>query len=328
LTLVGESAAGMGWSGRLEPGQALRIFTGAPVPDGADTVMVQEDVRADGALIHLTGDGPGGQGSHIRKAGSDFRDGQPMIRQGERITAAHIGLIAMGGHGNVAVHRPVRVAILSTGNELVVPGDAVGVDQIPASNGVMIAAHLAGLPVTVIDCGIIRDDMAAITEAIRRAAVQADIIVTIGGASVGDHDLVRPALLDAGATLDFWKIAMKPGKPLMAGILGNAVVVGLPGNPVSAFVTATLFLKPLIARMAGAGEALPVPVTLAVKEALPATGIRAEFLRGRRDGAQVIPVSSHDSGALLSLTQADVLILRPADAGPVALGEPVMCLGL
>ena len=269
-TVVGESAAGTAFGAALAPGEAARIFTGAPVPDGADVILIQEEATRDGERLTMTGEGPPRPGAHIRRAGSDFAEGGLLIPAGAAIGAAAIALAASGGHGALPVRRRPRVSILSTGNELVPAGEPVSGALLPASNGPMLAALLAGTACIATDHGIVRDDLDAISAAFTAMAGQADIIVTTGGASVGDHDLVLPALEKAGATIDFWKIAMRPGKPVMIGTLGDAVVLGLPGNPVSAFVTATLFLKPLIAHLLGAAQ--PIPVTMAARlgEGVPA----------------------------------------------------------
>jgi molybdopterin molybdotransferase len=324
-TLIGESAAGQRFAGMVGAGECVRIFTGAALPEGADTILIQEEVAADGATIRLTGDAPDRCGLHVRGRGGDFAQGAVVIAAGEKLTPAHVALAAMAGHGALKVARRVRVALISTGNELVAPGDPVGPDQLPGSNGVMLRALLAGLPCDVVDGGIIRDELPAIEAAIR-AVAGVDIIVTTGGASVGDHDLVRPALVAAGAVLDFYKVAMKPGKPLMAGRLGDALVLGLPGNPVSAFATATLFLKPLVAAMAGAAMPLPQMVELPLGQALTPVGQRAEFLRAHWDGRTVTALSTQDSGAVRALAQANALICRPVHDGPVAAGALVGCL--
>lgn len=324
-SLIGESAAGQHFPGQIHAGECVRIFTGAAMPEGADTVLIQEEVTAEGVTICLTGDAPLRSGLHVRPRGSDFAQGDVVIARGEKLTAAHVALAAMAGHGTMTVARPVRIALISTGNELVAPGEPVGMDQLPGSNGVMLRALLAGLPCEVVDGGIVRDDLPAIEAAIR-AVADADIIVTTGGASVGDHDLVRPALMAAGAELNFYKVAMKPGKPLMAGQLGKALVLGLPGNPVSAFATATLFLKPLVAVMAGAAEPLPLQVELPLGRALGPVGNRAEFLRARWDGLTVTALSTQDSGAVQALAQANVLICRPVNDGVLEAGALVKCV--
>ena len=245
--IVGEAAAGRRFAGRVGAGEAVRIFTGAPVPDGADTIVVQEDILRAGDHATLAGDGPAYCGAHVRFAGQDFRRGVRIGTAGARLTAARLGLLAAAGHGSVAVVRRPRVTLIATGDELVPPGAIPGPDQIVSSNPPMLAALFEAAGAIVSDPGIVGDNRAAL--AIALAAADADIIVTIGGASVGDHDLVVPVLRDMGAEIDFWKIAMRPGKPMFAGRLGGTRVIGLPGNPVSAFVCALLFLVPLLARL-------------------------------------------------------------------------------
>ncbi|MFN2258647.1 MAG: molybdopterin molybdotransferase MoeA, partial [Parasphingopyxis sp.] len=236
--VIGESAAGEPFGQKLSDGEAARIFTGAALPAGADTILVQEEAQRDGDTLRLAGDGPPERRAHIRPAGEDFAAGDTLLAAGAHLTPARIGLLIAAGHGSLPVRRHVRVALISTGNELRLAGEELGPGAIPASNGPMLAALLAGGPVDVHDRGIVGDDLTMLRRTLADAADAADIVVTIGGVSVGDHDLVRPALAEAGAEIDFWRIAMKPGKPLMAGRLAGAVVLGLPGNPVSAYVTA------------------------------------------------------------------------------------------
>ncbi|RHW16379.1 molybdopterin molybdenumtransferase MoeA [Sphingomonas gilva] len=319
LKVVGESAAGKGFLGSVAAGEAVRIFTGAPVPDGADTILVQEEAARDGDGLALSGKGPLRIGAHIRPRAQDFAAGAEIISGGAHLTPAMIGLAAAAGYGALPVRRAVRVAILSTGDELVPAGAPASGAQLPSSNAPMLAALLADLPVTVLDGGIVRDDLAAMTAAF--TALDADVIVTTGGASVGDHDLVRPALLAAGGSLDFWKIAMRPGKPLLAGRLGGAVVLGLPGNPVSAFVTATLFLRPLIAHLSGAADPFPRRLSAPLAHPLPANGPREDYMRARLTSAGLDAWPVQDSGMLAALAGSDALIVRPVHAPPVAAGD-------
>ena len=220
LQVIGESAAGSPYAGNVGTGQAARIFTGAALPEGADSIIIQEDVTRANDRLTLTGDGPDRKGAHVRAAGSDFTTGQILIKAGAPLTPARIALAAIGGHASLPVRRRIRVAIISTGDELVPIGSDPGPNRLPASNAVMLGAMLSTLPVEITDMGIIPDDRTALTATFTNAAGH-DIIVTTGGASVGDHDLVQPALIDAGATINFWKIAMRPGKPLMAGTPGQ-----------------------------------------------------------------------------------------------------------
>ena len=269
--VTAESAAGTGLQPALGPGEASRIFTGAPLPPGADAILIQENATREGDRLTASAD-PLMPGRHVRPTASDFAQNAILLDAGSRLGPAQVALAVLGGHGTVPVTRRPRIAILSTGNELVPPGTPTPAGLLPSSNAPMLAALLAALPCDVIDLGIVPDDLDAMVTALDRAS-DADIIVSTGGASVGDHDLVRPAFLQAGGTLDFWKIRMRPGKPLMAGKLGNALFLGLPGNPVSAFVTATLFLLPLVRHISGAHDPLPLTSDATLASALPQTGI-------------------------------------------------------
>ncbi|GGB34023.1 molybdopterin molybdenumtransferase MoeA [Sphingomonas metalli] len=317
-TVIGESAAGRPFPGSVGVGQATRIFTGAAVPAGADAVLVQEEAARDGDRLSLAGEGPGHVGRNIRRRGLDFSTGDRLVAAGERLTPARIAVAATGGLATVPARRRVRVAIAATGDELVPPGHADPTD-LPESNGVMLATMLAGWPVELIDLGILPDRLDVLREAF--AGVAADLIVTTGGASVGDHDLVRPALEAAGGVIDFWRIALRPGKPMMAGRLGEAMVLGLPGNPVSAFVTATLFVLPLVARLAGAAEPLPPATRALLGEDLPANGNRTDYLRAEIRDGEAFASTIQDSSMLLTLARSSCLIVRPAGAPAARRGE-------
>ena len=324
--ITAESTAGGALPPPLLPGQSCRIFTGAPLPEGADTVLIQEDavVAGDG----LRPKGPAlTMGRNVRMAGSDFQAGQRLLAAGTALGTAQIALAVLGGHGALGVGARLRVALISTGNELVPPGEPTPPGSLPSSNAPMIAAMLNSLPCDVVDMGIVPDSLEAMTKALERAA-GADIILSTGGASVGDHDFVRSAFARAGGKLDFWKIRMRPGKPLMAGTLGGAVFLGLPGNPVSAFVTATLFLLPLVRHMAGAANPFPRISTASLAASLPATGERDDYLRAYHDDAGVVCMTSQDSAATVALAQADCLIVRPAASPPASAGEQVTILPL
>ena len=317
--VIGESAAGRPFAGTVATGEAVRIFTGAALPDGADTVLVQEEAAREGERLMLGGEGPAHRGRNVRARGLDFHDGDRLIAAGERLTPARIAVAATGGQGSLPVRRAVRVALAATGDELVPAGGPISGAQLPESNGVMLAAMLADLPVEIVDLGILPDRLDVLTEAFR--SVEADLLVTTGGASVGDHDLVRPALLAAGGEIDFWRIALRPGKPMMAGRLGTALVLGLPGNPVSAFVTATLFVRPLIAHLAGAADPLPVTTHALLGEDLPANGGRTDYLRARLEDGRAYASTIQDSSMLLTLARSTCLILRPAHAPAARAGE-------
>jgi molybdopterin molybdotransferase len=317
--VTGESAAGRPFAGTVATGEAVRIFTGAALPDGADTVLVQEEAAREGERLMLGGEGPAHRGRNVRARGLDFHDGDRLIAAGERLTPARIAVAATGGQGSLPVRRAVRVALAATGDELVPAGGPISGAQLPESNGVMLAAMLADLPVEIVDLGILPDRLDVLTEVFR--SVEADLLVTTGGASVGDHDLVRPALLAAGGEIDFWRIALRPGKPMMAGRLGQALVLGLPGNPVSAFVTATLFVRPLIAHLAGAADPLPVTTHALLGEDLPANGGRTDYLRARLEDGRAYASTIQDSSMLLTLARSTCLILRPAHAPAARAGE-------
>lgn len=331
LTLVGESAAGRPLARTIGPGEAARIFTGAHVPAGADTVAVQEDAYVEGARVAFPGSGPPHAGAHIRRRGIDFATGAPVARMGDAVTPARLGLLAAAGHGAVEVHRRPRVALLSTGDELVPPGSLPGTGQIVGSNALAVAALLRMHGADVDDLGIAPDQMAAISAAIASAQGH-DLLITIGGASVGDHDLVKPALEAAGASLDFWKVAIRPGKPLIAGRLGRQLVVGLPGNPVSAFVCARLFLVPLLRRMAGNRVAHDRPLAARTQLALPANGPRRDFMRAAlartTTGWEVTAAQAQDSSLTSILADADALLIRPEGAPAAEAGDLVPVLQL
>lgn len=321
--VVQEIAAGSLPKAPIGPGEAARIFTGAPLPQGADAILIQEEARREDDRLLLAGEGPRAAGAFVRPKAMNFRAGAVLIEAGARLTSARIGLAALAGQAMLPVRRRPRIALVSTGDELAEPGVPLRPGQIHASNGAMLTALLSDLPAEVSDLGIMPDDEAALRDAFARAARDADILVTSGGASVGAHDLVRPALLAAGAEIDFWRVAMKPGKPLMAGRIGDCVVLGLPGNPVSAYVTAWLFLRPLIATLGGAADPLPRPVPLPLGSALPANGPRFDFVRAAvRDGG-AFPLENQDSSALAALAEADALVLRPPHAPAVSEGETV-----
>lgn len=324
--VVGEAAAGHGWGGTLGTGDAARIFTGAPLPAGADTIVVQEEIARANDIATLAGEGPPRAGAHIRRAGQDFAAGNTLASAGARLTAARIGLIAAAGHGAAPVVRRPRVALIATGDELVPPGATPGPDQIISSNGVMLRALLENAGAIVDDPGIVPDRREALAAALQ-AATTADVIITIGGASVGDHDLVVPVLRDLGAEIDFWKIAMRPGKPMIAGRLASTRVLGLPGNPVSAYVCALLFAVPLLARLGGRSEVLPMR-RLPLASALPANGMRRDHLRARFVDGRAEPFGSQDSAMLGRLAAADLLIVRQPGAAPAAAGEMVDCIAL
>jgi molybdopterin molybdotransferase len=325
-TLTGEMAAGaVPASDIVAPGTTMRIFTGAPMPPGADTVVLQEDVAAQGIIIRMTGDGPGGLGKHVRSRASDFAQGDALLAAGTRLGPPQIALAALAGHAALSVrHRP-RIAILSTGDELVPPGAPCPPGKLPASNGIMLRTMIESAGGTVIDERLVPDQLDTLTEALR-AAAQADIILTSGGASVGDHDLVKPAIEAAGGGIDFWRIAMRPGKPLIVGRLGTAIILGLPGNPVSAMVTSALFLLPLVRHLAGATDPLPRMRSARLGTAMPPVGQRTDFIRATLSDELVTPLAFQDSAAMRAAAQANALIVRPAGAPAAQAGATVQIL--
>ena len=324
--VIGESAAGRPFQGTVGVGEAARIFTGAALPSGTDTIIIQENVSRAGDSIRFDQGNAPHIGQHVRLKGSDFQTGDFLVRSGERLTPARLALAASGGHGTVAVRRRPRIALLATGDELVPPGTEAGHDLLPESNTTMIATMFQDIPCDINIIGIIPDDLSKIVAAIRN--VDADLLITMGGASVGDHDLVRPALEQCGALLDFWKVAMRPGKPVMAGRLGDMLVLGLPGNPVSAFVTALLFAKPAAAALSGACEALPKYIKLRLATPLPANGNRTDHIRAKLTEEGVARVGPNDSSAMGGLAAADFLIVRAPNATPRAIGDEVSVLAL
>ncbi len=323
--VIGESAAGASFAGTVDEGQATRIFTGAAMPTGTDCVLVQEEATRDGDCLHLSGEGPV-RGGNVRRAGLDFREGELLIAAGERITPARAALAAIAGHGTLSVGRRVRVAIAATGDELVPAGQPIGDDQLPETNGMMLAGLLADLPVERIDLGILPDRMETLVDAF--AGVECDLLVTTGGASVGDHDLVRPALATAGGTLDFWRIALRPGKPMLAGTLRDAAVLGLPGNPVSSYITALLFVRPLVARLAGDADPLPRTSRATLAHPLPANGPRQDYLRATLIDGQASTAAIQDSSMLRTLARSDCLIVRAPHAPAADAGDSAEILQL
>ena len=319
--IVGESSAGQGLPPLIGKGEAVRIFTGAPVPPGADAILIQENAVGDGERLEMTG-GDLSPAQHIRAKASDFAAGSILMPSGVMLTAPQIGLAVLAGHGALPVRRKLRVAILSTGNELVAPGAPVPPGALPSSNTLMLRALLSTLPCEVMDIGIVPDDLAAMTQAFD-AARDADIIVSTGGASVGDHDLVRPGFEAAGGRLDFWKIRMRPGKPLIAGMLDDAVFLGLPGNPVAAFVTGLLFLLPLVRHLSGSKDPFPSTARCRLGVALPRTGGRDDCMRAYRTGKGVVLIGPQDSAATFALANAACLIIRLAGSGPLPVGAEV-----
>ena len=319
--VIGESAAGHPFTGPLGAGEAIRISTGALMPRGDCAVLLQENAVRDADRLTLNGEGEPTP-RHIRRAGFDFGQGDEVLPLGMRIGPAQLALALAAGHARLPVRALPSLAILDSGDELAADPAACAPHQIPASNGAMLAAMTAPYVASAERQGPVPDRLDALLAALERAA-EADVIVTSGGASVGDHDLVRPALEQWGAEIDFWRVAMKPGKPLLVARRGRQWVIGLPGNPVSSYVTAFLFLLPLLRALGGAREPLPRPIALPLGAPLPAAGNRMEFVRARADGGTLVPVAEQDSSALASLSRAEALIERQIGAPPARAGELV-----
>ncbi len=317
--VIGESAAGRPFAGIVGAGEATRIFTGAAMPAGADTVLVQEEAARDGDRLSLDGEGPAYEGRNTRRKGLDFATGTRLIAQGDRLSPARIAVAATGGHGALPVGRRLRVAVAATGDELVPPGSTEDPVPLPESNGIMLAALLADLPVDIVDLGILPDRLETLRDAF--AGVDADLLVTTGGASVGDHDLVRPAIEAAGGSIDFWRIALRPGKPMMAGTLGRTMLLGLPGNPVSAFVTAILFVRPVVAHMLGARDPLPQTTHALLGEDLPPNQSRTDYMRAELRDGRAYASTIQDSSMLLTLARSTCLIVRDGDAPAARAGD-------
>ena len=324
LKLQGESAAGHGFDGALEAGSAIRIFTGAPVPAGADAVIIQEMTeRLDDGTVRINEAAIPGR--HIRKAGVDFETGKIGLEAGRLLDAGAITFAAAMNHAMLPIARRPKVAVLATGDELRLPGESLGPGQIIASNTFGVAALARGAGAEVIDLGIAADRMEALDAALDSAISQgADVLVTIGGASVGDHDLVQKAMVARGMTLDFWKIAMRPGKPLMSGRLGPMHVIGLPGNPASSLVCAHLFLEPLVTRLAGRPDPQRIQKALLANE-LPENDQRQDYLRGdlhlTENGLIATPMARQDSSLMKVFSESRCLIIRPPFAPPATAGS-------
>lgn len=324
--VIGESAAGHPFAGAVSEGEAVRISTGAIMPSGAEAVLLQEDITREDGRISLTGDAPVPPHKHIRPCGMDFAEGDEVLAGGARIGPAHAALALAAGHRHMPVRRMPGVAVIDSGDELAADPECCEDHQIPASNGAMLVSLFRALPVSARRIGPVPDTLDALIAAFDDAA-DCDVIVTSGGASVGDHDLVRPALEKWGAKLDFWRVAIKPGKPILVATRerrsGRQLIIGLPGNPASSLVTAYHFVLPLLRAMLGAGQPLPMQISATLGAPLKASGSRREFLRGFWDGESVVPMSLQDSGALAALAASNVLIDRAAHAPEASAGEKV-----
>jgi molybdopterin molybdotransferase len=332
LTVIGEVAAGRPFDQPLRAGEAVRIFTGGVVPDGADAVVIQEDTARDGNIVIVNERATAGK--NIRPAGIDFRQGDVLLHAGSRLTDRDLSLAAGMNHPHLSVRRRAKVAVLATGDELVMPGTTPGPGQIVYSNGFALRALARAEGAETIDLGIAADTVAATTDGIRRARdCGADILITTGGASVGDHDLVKQSLEAEGVTMAFWKIAMRPGKPMMHGRLGAMRVIGLPGNPVSSYVCGFLFLVPLIRALSGQSDIHHRPEPARLGRDLAANDVREDYLRARleagADGTLLAtPVNHQDSSLLANLSFAQALVIRPPFAPAATAGSPCAILRL
>lgn len=318
--VIGESAAGRPFQGSLQKGEAIRISTGAITPANGGAILLQEDAAREGDSLRASQGEPTPR--HIRRAGFDFRAGEELLHAGAILTSARIALLLASGHATVAVGRQPSLAVLDSGDELASDPEQCPPHQIPASNGAMLAAMAAPLARDVTRIGPVPDNIGPLLQALEQAQ-ETDVLVTSGGASVGDHDLVRPALEQWGATIDFWRVAIKPGKPLLVARRGSQLILGLPGNPVSSYVTAFLFLLPLLRKLAGSDCPVPLPLLEPLVDSLPKSGPRMEFLRGNLGTAGVIPLKQQDSSALSSLATANCLIARPAHSEAEESGDLV-----
>ena len=330
LKQIGESSAGSGFDGSVGPFEAARIFTGAPLPDGADTIVIQENTDADGANITILESAK--QGTFVRRAGLDFCEGDVLLKEGRVLTARDLGLAAAMNVPWLKVTRQPRVAILSTGDELVMPGEPLGPDQIISSNSIGLAAFVQANGGVPINLGIAKDDPDSLRE-ILATITGTDMLVTIGGASVGDYDLVKTVLGEEGLDITFSRVAMRPGKPLIFGKINGIPMLGLPGNPVSAGVTAALFLRPAISKMLGAEDTTHVTETAVLGLDLAENDKRQDYIRATLtiggDGAlTATPFDRQDSSMLARFAEADCLVIRAPFAEPIKAGERVEIIRL
>ncbi len=311
---------------QLEPGTAARIFTGAPVPPGADTVVIQEVCEVSGDQLRVR-QLPAAAGANIRRSGEDILQGEEILKPGLRLAPQHLGLAASVGIPEVAVFRPLKVAVLTSGDELVMPGQPLGEGQIYNSNQFTLTGLVQRLGCEVVPVGIVQDTHEATCDALRQAAEAADLVLASGGVSVGEEDHVKPAVEQLGS-LDLWKIASRPGKPLAFGWLGDVPFLGAPGNPVSVFVTFSVFMLPFIRLMQGQAEPVrPIPRKVVAGFEKSGNDKRQEYARGRLEldgeGRQVVRLFSNaSSGVMTSVVWANGLVVLPP-LTPVAVGDPV-----
>jgi molybdopterin molybdotransferase len=332
LRVVGEVAAGRPFDRAIGPGEAARIFTGAVIPAGADTVVIQEVTSRDGDSVAIKR--AEAKGRNVRRQGADFNQGDVLLEKGRRLSPRDIALAGAMNHAEVPVHRRPRLVVFATGDELVEPGTPPAPGQIVHSNGIAIAAMARGEGAEATDFGIVPDRLDATIAAVRRArAAGVDVLVTSGGASVGDYDFVQQAFAAEGMALSFWKVALRPGRPLMHGRLDGMQVLGLPGNPVSAYVCAVLFLVPLLRHLAGRTDLSLRPEAAVLGSALKANDERADYMRAtlecRPDGTKIaMPFRAQDSSLLVPLADADCLLVREPFAPAAEPGSPCVILNL
>ena len=330
LRVIGEAPAGTAYAGAVGPGEAVRIFTGGPVPEGADTIVIQENTAAEGSAVTVQLGAPAGR--YIRPAGLDFRVGEVGLTAGRVLSARDIGLAAAMNLPWLSVRRRPRIALLATGDEIVRPGDPVAASQIVSSNAPALAALLAANGAEALDLGIARDDRDSLQAAAARAE-GADLLITMGGASVGEHDLIQSALGEAGLAIDFWRIAMRPGKPLMFGRFRGTAMLGLPGNPVSALVCGLIFVIPAVRALLGLAADGPALDSAVLGCDVAENDEREDYLRAAysADGAgppRATPFDKQDSSMLSTLAKAECLIVRPPRAPAARAGEPVSVIPL
>jgi molybdopterin molybdotransferase len=328
LRLIGEALAGRGFDGEVGQGEAVRIFTGAPVPKGTDTIVIQEDTEVAPGVVTVKEAAPR---RHIRPRGQDFTEGEVLLRAGTRLGPRELMLAAAMNHAELPVRRKPKVAILATGDEVVPPGTALDRDQIVSSVPTGLAALIEAQGGEPMSLGIAKDTAESIVT-LASTGKGADILVTIGGASVGERDLVSAALRSEGMELDFWKIAMRPGKPLIFGRLGHQRVLGMPGNPVAALICGLVFLVPMLHRLLGLREEARAPREAILGEALEANGPREHYMRATSqwEGGErrVTVLPAQDSSLMADFARADCLIVRPPHAPALASGERVMIIPL
>ncbi len=328
LRIIGYAPAGHPFDGRIGPGEAVRIFTGSVMPEGADSVVIQENTELENETVRIVaGETP--EGRYVRPSGLDFREGDALLKAGQVLTARDVGLAASMNRPWLTVRRKPRIAVLATGDEIVMPGDPLEIGQIVSSNALALRAFITATGGESVDLGIAPDE----ADGLRRLAAGgqgADILLTTGGASVGDHDLVQDVLGDIGLEVDFWRIAMRPGKPLIFGKIGRSFLLGLPGNPVSSLVCAVMFLAPAIRKMLGMTDIMPRRSTAQLGSNLGRNDEREDYLRATLsdDGKTAFAFSRQDSSMFATMARAEALIIRPPHAPAASKGEDVEVIPL